>query len=217
MKQVIKFIAILSVFLSVNTAADDATSLQKLLQPLDNLQGKFSQQQFDIDGELLQQSEGDFALQRPGKFSWHTALPFEQQLVSNGQRLWLYDPDLEQVSIQTIDANLQQTPALILSSNAEQLSANFEIVETSVEGKADLNVKKNTQNREFLLLPRQTDPVFERLILVFKDDVLSDLNVHDSLGQLTQFKLLNVIANTKMAATQFEFEIPAGTEVISNE
>lgn len=217
MKQVIKFIAILSVFLSVNTAADDATSLQKLLQPLDNLQGKFSQQQFDTDGELLQQSEGDFALQRPGKFSWHTALPFEQQLISNGQRLWLYDPDLEQVSIQTVDANLHQTPALILSGNAEQLSANFEIVETSVEGKADLDVKKNTQSREFLLLPRQTDPVFERLILVFKGGVLSDLNVHDSLGQLTQFKLLNVIANTKMAAAQFEFEIPAGTEVISNE
>lgn len=217
MKQVIKFIATLSVFLSVNVAADDATSLQKLLQPLDNLQGKFSQQQFDTDGELLQQSEGDFALQRPGKFSWHTALPFEQQLISNGQRLWLYDPDLEQVSIQTIDDNLQQTPALILSGNAEQLSANFEIVETSVEGKADFDVKKNTQNREFLLLPRQTDPVFERLILVFKGGVLSDLNVHDSLGQLTQFKLLNVIANTKMAAAQFEFEIPAGTEVISNE
>lgn len=179
MKQVIKFIATLSVFLSVNVAADDATSLQKLLQPLDNLQGKFSQQQFDTDGELLQQSEGDFALQRPGKFSWHTALPFEQQLISNGQRLWLYDPDLEQVSIQTIDDNLQQTPALILSGNAEQLSANFEIVETSVEGKADFDVKKNTQNREFLLLPRQTDPVFERLILVFKGGVLSDLNVHD--------------------------------------
>lgn len=144
-------------------------------------------------------------------------MPFEQQLISNGQRLWLYDPDLEQVSIQTVDANLQQTPALILSGNADQLSANFEIVETSVEGKADLDVKKNTQSREFLLLPRQTDPVFERLILVFKDGVLSDLNVHDSLGQLTQFKLLNVIANTKMAAAQFEFEIPAGTEVISNE
>lgn len=217
MKQVIKFIAILSVFLSVNTAADDATLLQKLLQPLDNLQGKFSQQQFDTDGELLQQSEGDFALQRPGKFSWHTALPFEQQLISNGQRLWLYDPDLEQVSIQTVDANLQQTPALILSGNAQQLSENFQIVETSAKSKAGIDTKHSAQSREFLLLPRQADPVFERLILVFKDGVLSDLNVHDSLGQLTQFKLLNVIANAKMAAAQFEFEIPAGTEVISNE
>lgn len=213
MKQVTKFIAALSVLLSMSAAADDATSLQKILQPLESLQGTFSQNQYDTDGELLQQSEGTFALQRPGKFSWHTALPFEQQLVSNGQRLWLYDPDLEQVSIQTVDESVQQTPALILSGNAEQLSANFQIVENA----ESLDTKGNTQNREFLLLPRQTDPVFERLILVFKGGVLSDLNVHDSLGQLTQFKLTNVIANAKIAAAQFEFEIPAGTEVISNE
>lgn len=213
MKQVTKIIAALSVFLSLSTTADDAVSLQKMLQPLDSLQGKFSQKQFDSDGELLQQSEGDFALQRPGKFLWNTALPFEQQLISNGQRLWLYDPDLEQVSIQTVDTNLQQTPALILSGDSEQLKANFQII----EHKANADQKAGGQEREFLLLPRQAEPVFERLILVFNDGVLSALNVHDSLGQLTQFEFLKVSANKKMNEALFEFEIPAGTEVISNE
>ena len=170
--------------------ADDAQSLQQLLQPIENMQGKFSQQQFDSDGELLLQSEGDFALQRPGKFLWNTAAPFEQQLISNGKKLWLYDPDLEQVSIKTVDVNLQQTPMLILTGNSEQLAKNFKIIEATSE----LGAKQ----REFLLLSRQAEPVFERLIIVFNRGLLTELKVHDSLGQLTQFELLNAVANSDL-------------------
>lgn len=198
-----------SVIAASPAAKDDVLALQKLLQPLDNLQGQFVQQQFDSDGELLQKSEGRFALQRPGKFSWHTFTPFEQELISDGKTLWLYDPDLEQVAIKKIDANLQQTPALILSGNTEALSKDFQVSEVMVNPAA--------KTREFLLTPNSKGGVFESLVLVFKDSVLSLLKVHDTLGQVTEFKLLDVSVNAKIKAEQFEFHIPNGTEVIADE
>jgi outer membrane lipoprotein carrier protein len=209
MKLMSKLLALLVLALPVSALADDAQSLQQLLKPIQNLQGQFSQQQFHSDGELLLQSDGDFALQRPGKFVWNTAAPFEQVLVSNGKKLWLYDPDLEQVSIKTVDANLQQTPMLILTGDSEVLETNFQIVETPSES--------NSQQRQFLLLPRQLEPVFERLIIVFNNNILSKITVHDSLGQLTQFELLNAAVNSDLDSNQFEFEIPDGTEVIADE
>lgn len=217
MKLMSKLLAILALVLPVSALADDAQSLQQLLKPIQNLQGQFSQQQFDSDGELLLQSDGDFALQRPGKFVWNTATPFEQQLVSNGKKLWLYDPDLEQVSIKTVDAHLQQTPMLILTGDSEMLGKSFKIVETTVKATVATASAANTQQRQFLLLSRQLEPVFERLIIVFNHDILSEIKVHDSLGQLTQFKLLNAAVNSDLDSNQFEFEIPDGTEVIADE
>mgnify|MGYP006248939197 CR=1 FL=1 len=173
------------------------------------MQGQFLQQQFDSDDELLLKSNGDFALQRPGKFAWNTVMPFEQQLVSNGKKLWLYDPDLEQVSIKTVDATLQQTPILLLTGDSESLEKSFQIVETFLEG--------NHKQRQFLLVSRQAEPVFERLIIVFNNDILSEIKVHDSLGQLTQFELLNAAVNSDIDSNQFEFNIPDGTEVIADE
>lgn len=208
MKKITALLTLLLAFNSMAMYADDVKSLQSLLQPMHSLQGHFVQKQFDADGELLQQSDGKFSLQRPGKFSWHTVAPFEQELISNGQTLWLYDPDLEQVSIKKVDASMQQTPAVILSGNAEQLSESFTVVELA---SADADI------RQFTLQSRQAEPVFEQLILTFKDNLLSDLNVHDSLGQLTQFSLQQVSANNTLSAQVFEFVIPAGTEVISDE
>ena len=209
MKLMIKLWALLVLALPASALANDTQTLQQLLQPIQNLQGQFLQQQFDSDGELLLKSDGDFALQRPGKFVWHTAEPFEQLLVSNGKKLWLYDPDLEQVSIKNVDANLQQTPMLILTGDSDQLLKNFQIVETPSEN--------NSKQRHFLLLALQAEAVFERLIIVFNNDILSEIKVHDSLGQLTQFELLNAAVNSDLDSNQFEFKIPDGTEIIADE
>ena len=209
MKLMIKLWALLVLALPASVLANDTQTLQQLLQPIQNLQGQFLQQQFDSDGELLLKSDGDFALQRPGKFVWHTAAPFEQLLVSNGKKLWLYDPDLEQVSIKNVDANLQQTPMLILTGDSDQLLKNFQIVETPSEN--------NSKQRHFLLLALQAEAVFERLIIVFNNDILSEIKVHDSLGQLTQFELLNAAVNSDLDSNQFEFKIPDGTEIIADE
>ena len=90
-----------------------------------------------------------------------------------------------------------------------QLEKNFQIVETPL--------KSNSQQRQFLLLSRQVEPVFERLSIAFNKGILSEIQVHDSLGQLTQFELLNSIANSNLDSDQFAFKIPDGTEVIADE
>jgi len=189
-------------------------NLQQLLQPLRNLQGQFEQKMFDDEGELLQQSSGNFSLQQPGKFNWETLLPFEQSLISNGKKLWLYDPDLEQVTVKKVDESLQQTPALILTGNSELLAKNFRIEQAAIgEGSAHDGLPVQI----FMLIPRADDPVFERLELFFTNAILTTLKVHDSLGQLTHFKLLNVHTNIELSADKFEFVIPVGTEIITDE
>ena len=101
--------------------ADDEAAVKRLTGLLDRAQtlsGRFSQLTLDGSGTQLQETSGQLALKRPGLFRWHTDAPQEQLLVSNGQKVWLYDPDLMQVTIQTLDQRLTHTPALLLSGAA---------------------------------------------------------------------------------------------------
>ena len=89
--------------------------LTTLLNQAQTISGRFSQLTLDGSGTQLQETSGEMALKRPGQFRWHTDAPMEQLLVSNGEQIWLYDPDLEQVTIQKMDQRLTHTPALLLS------------------------------------------------------------------------------------------------------
>lgn len=197
------------VFMSVAAFADQeqsATQLRKYLDAMTTLQGKFNQSLFDEQGEKLEESQGSFALQRPGKFYWKTEAPFPQLLVSNNKTIWLYDPDLETVNERPFSNDLQQTPALLLSEDIDKLRQNFTVTYKAGE--------KNTHR--FTLTPKVTDGLFQQLILVFAGDDLKEFHIQDSLGQLSQFTLTNVKRNQPVAATLFEFTPPPGVEILRN-
>ncbi len=93
-------------FASLPALADGQASVQRLTELLGKAQtiaGRFSQLTLDGSGTQLQETAGEMLLKRPGLFRWHTDEPMEQLLVSNGEKVWLYDPDLEQVTIQPMD------------------------------------------------------------------------------------------------------------------
>lgn len=103
-------------FSAVSAHADskDVARLTQLLETSKTLSARFSQLTLDGSGTQLQETAGDMSLQRPGLFYWHTDAPQEQLMVSNGKKVSLWDPDLQQVTIKTLDQRLTQTPALLL-------------------------------------------------------------------------------------------------------
>ncbi len=187
-------------------AQADERSIQRLTQLLNQAQtltARFSQLTLDGSGTQLQESAGELALKRPGLFRWHTDEPMEQLLVSNGQKVWLYDPDLQQVTIQTLDQRLTHTPALLLSGDVSKIGENFEITHKEAGGVVD-----------FILKPKAKDTLFDNLRLSFRNGVINDMQLIDSVGQRTNILFFGVKMNEKIDAAQFVFKVPAGADVI---
>jgi outer membrane lipoprotein carrier protein len=193
-------------FTSIAAVADDEVAIQRLTELLNQAQtitARFSQLTLDGSGTQLQETAGQLALKRPGLFRWHTDAPMEQLLVSNGEKVWLYDPDLQQVTIQTLDQRLTHTPALLLSGDVSKIRENFEISHNEGGNVVD-----------FILKPKSKDTLFDSLRLSFRNKVLNDMQLIDSIGQRTNILFLNVKMNEPQDDAQFTFEIPAGADVI---
>ncbi|MDP2746626.1 outer membrane lipoprotein chaperone LolA [Pseudomonas sp.] len=193
-------------FTSVAAMADDEVAVQRLTELLNQAQtinARFSQLTLDGSGTQLQETAGQLALKRPGLFRWHTDAPMEQLLVSNGEKVWLYDPDLQQVTIQTLDQRLTHTPALLLSGDVSKIRENFEISHNEGGNVVD-----------FILKPKSKDTLFDSLRLSFRNNVLNDMQLIDSIGQRTNILFLNVKMNEPQDDAQFTFDIPAGADVI---
>jgi len=194
-------------FTLVPVQADQTASVQRLtglLQKAETLTGRFSQLSLDGTGTQLQETSGELALKRPGQFRWHTDEPMEQLLVSDGKKVWLYDPDLEQVTIQTLDQRLTHTPALLLSGDVSSISENFEV-----------SHKEAGEVIDFTLRPKARDTLFDNLRLSFRSGVINDMQMIDGVGQRTNILFHGVRVNEPLAAELFSFEIPEGTDVIS--
>jgi outer membrane lipoprotein carrier protein len=184
----------------------DERSIQRLTQLLDQAQtltARFSQLTLDGSGTQLQETSGEMALKRPGLFRWHTDAPLEQLLVSNGEMVWLYDPDLEQVTIRSLDQRLTHTPALLLSGDISKIGENFEITHKEAGGVVD-----------FILKPKAKDTLFDNLRLSFRNGVVNDMQLIDGVGQRTNILFFGVKMNQSIDTAQFNFKVPEGTDVI---
>lgn len=196
-------LAMCLLFCSYAVSQSDADELAEKLRKLNTLTGQFEQTLVDAQGQILQESSGTFLLQRPGFFRWETLEPFPQLLVSNLQNIWLYDPDLEQVTVRAYNNQLSQTPALLLSGNVEEINQHY-------------TVKKNQQNI-YELVPKASQDLFSMLIVVFNNEQLASMVLKDSLEQQTTFRFLQTQYNRAIDPTEFEFVPPAGTDVITAE
>nr|WP_288356083.1 outer membrane lipoprotein chaperone LolA [uncultured Pseudomonas sp.] len=186
--------------------ADDEAAVKRLTELLNQAQtitARFSQLSLDGSGTQLQETAGELALKRPGLFRWHTDQPMEQLLVSDGKQVWLYDPDLEQVTIQSLDQRLTHTPALLLSGDVSQIRENFEIT-----------FKEGGNVVDFILKPKSKDTLFDSLRLSFRNGVLNDMQLIDSIGQRTNILFMSVKMNQPLDDKQFRFDIPEGADVI---
>ena len=181
----------------------DVQRLTQLLEKSQTIEANFSQLTLGADGTSLQETSGKMTVKRPGLFYWHTDAPQEQVVVSDGKNVTLWDPDLEQATIKKLDVRLNQTPALLLSGDVSKIRENFEI-----------SHKEGGNVVDFILKPKSKDTLFDSLRLSFRNKVLNDMQLIDSIGQRTNILFLNVKMNEPQDDAQFTFEIPAGADVI---
>lgn len=180
--------------------SDSVSKLIKLLNPIESMSGNFSQIQRGSEGELLSQSSGVFRVARPGKLRWETKEPFTQLLVSDGKKLWLYDADLEQVTVSKVDDQLNQTPAVIFSGDLAAINQQFLV--------------SSVGNGQFSLLPKAEEGYFQRLDLEFDSGQLSSMIILDGFGQQTIFTFTEVNTNEVITADVFVFIPPQGVDVL---
>ncbi|WP_237056470.1 outer membrane lipoprotein chaperone LolA [Microbulbifer sediminum] len=201
-----RFITALAASASLLTSsawADATAELSQLLQPLASISGKFHQTLTDERGEVLQKSSGTFSVERPGKLRWETGEPFPQLLVTNNKKLWLYDPDLEQVTIRPVDKRMKETPALLLGGKVGEIRSSFNVA---------------SKDGAFQLTPKSDSAPFRSMEIRFSDKGLpAAMTVRDSMGQTTRIKFSRVKANPSLAAALFNFNPPAGTDIIRDE
>ncbi|WP_434771778.1 outer membrane lipoprotein chaperone LolA [Pseudomonas entomophila] len=181
----------------------DVARLTQLLEKSQTLEAGFSQLTLDASGTSLQETTGQMAVKRPGLFYWHTDAPQEQVVVSDGQKVTLWDPDLEQATVKKLDVRLSQTPALLLSGDVSKISQSFDIAS-----------KEQGEVMDFTLTPKTKDTLFDSLRVSFRRGLINDMQLIDSVGQRTNILFNGVKANQPVAAGKFQFKIPAGADVI---
>ena len=151
----------------------------------------------------ISHSSGTMALARPGRFRWQTVNPMEQLVLADGKRLWIYDVDLEQVTVKKQAKGLGGTAALFLSGYDDTVTRDFTVTVTKQGNKEsfDLRSKSNKAN-------------FQRVKLVFDGDALCGLELFDPLGQRTDVTLSRIKTNPTLAPKLFAFKAPKGVDIV---
>lgn len=163
----------------------------------------FSQTVSDKTGRVTQQASGRMAFARPGKFRWDYTAPYEQVIVGDGVKLWLYDADLEQVTVKSLGDVIAGTPAALLAGD------------NSIEKYFTLKNAGEAGGLEWLeATPKNKDTTFERIRMGFKGDVLVQMELDDFFGQRTTLKLSRFVRNPTIAPSRFTFTPPKGADVI---
>ncbi len=181
------------------------TALEELLGQTRTLSAEVEQLLIDQDGRELQETRALLLMEKPSSFHWEITQPFEELTVTDGETLWHYEPDLEQVTIQSFnDDEVDRVPVALLNGDAETIREAYEVSSTNMGG--DLV--------RFVLLPQKADRLFERLSLTFRGPVLEEMQFEDSLGQQTSLSFHEVQRNIPLDADNFSFTPPAGIDVI---
>lgn len=185
-------------------SANAPAQLRDFVTNINSGTGQFTQQTIDAKGAAGKRAQsGDFSFQRPGQFKWAVKKPYEQLIVSDGKLVYQYDPDLAQVTERKVDQSIGASPAAILFGSGS-LDEAFSI--QALPGKDGLDWLRAT--------PRGADAGFTYVDIGFKGNMPARLDLLDSFGQTTRIDLSNIVANTKLPASEFQFVPPQGVDVV---
>ena len=199
---VISCLAFSSIVKAQSTAINE---LDRLLQDLRTLSADITQLIVESDGGVLEESEILLHVKRPDGFYWETISPFPELLVTNGTKLWTYQPDLEQVVIETWDPDQTELAAQLLYGQTDNLRDNYYVVAINSE-----------QTRSFELKPKSADSLYELITINFLNESLDLIYIQSSSGERTAWRFTTSRINVPLGDDLFEFVPPEGIEVINN-
>ena len=183
---------------------DASAELQGLLSSFNSLSAEFEQVSVAGDSRRTEQSRGELVVAKPDRFSWLAKEPFPQEIISDGEYIWIYDPDLEQATRKKADQQNAGVPALILNGQVDELKETYKI----------RLIHEESDNQLFELLPKSDQEIFTRVRLLFTKGVIAELQLEDSLGQRSSVQFFEQQLNPVISESQFRFDVPEGTDVM---
>lgn len=183
--------------------AQAAPTIEDYFSNLDSFEARFVQRLFNAQLELEEESRGVIKIKRPDRFYLKYTQPYEQLYIADGEKLWSYDADLEQIIVKQQKNLLRDTPAMILS-NPGNLQRQYRIESYTDEG--ELNW--------FRLIPRSTENQFEEIQLGFDAEQIRTMELKDGFGRITRLEFDDIRRNPSFAASTFRFTPPPGVDVI---
>ena len=192
----------LLLLVAVAARADALDTLREFVREVKSGRAGFTQQVTAADGQKKRSSSGSFAFERPNRFRFEYAKPFEQLIVSDGQKVWVYDADLNQVTLRRLSQALGATPAALLAGAS--LDKEFELAAQPAQGGIDW----------VLATPRQKDGAFQAMRIGFRGKELAAVEILDSFGQRSVLTFSAFQANASIDAASFEFRPPPKADVI---
>ena len=200
-------IAACALFVAQTACASGIEKLNRYVETTHAIRADFMQFVMSKSGKRPQQSSGEMSFSRPGKFRWQIIKPYSQLLVGDGEKVWIYDPDLRQVTVKQAGAAIGGTPAALLSGeigNKGALEKNFSLREAG-----------ESEGLEWVeATPKSADSGFDKMRLGFDGNDLKAMELFDNFGQTTSLHFLNIERNPSIAASQFRFTPPAGVDVL---
>lgn len=184
-------------------AADPVAELRTFVKETHTLTAAFDQSVVDAQSKRILRSSGRLELQRPGRFRWDYDKPYPQQIVADGEHIWIYDTELEQVTVKPLSDALGSAPSLLLSGGID-LDSSFVYHAMGERDGADW----------VELVPKKADTNFEKVRIGFSAGKLSAMELLDSFGQSTRFTFTDVQVNAAIDPARFRFVPPPGVDVI---
>ncbi len=194
-------------FSTLTQAAQSASEkLDNFIQSVVTFQASFEQIVFDANGQEVEKASGTVLLERPGKFRWDYAAPYPQQIVADGNKIWFYDVDLEQVTVKSQSEALLDTPATLLSGEVSP-AEKYEIS----------NLPSDDKFSRVQLTPKDEEAGFQTVMLVFDEATLYQMIMKDNFDQTTQLTFSNVVENSALVKDAFAFTPPDGVDVVGEQ
>lgn len=207
-KLIVNVVAVMALGMaSFAQAADEGRArLNNFFTTVNTMQASFIQEVFDANETLKQKSNGTVSLSRPGKFRWEYAAPDAHKIIADGKNVWVYDSELDQVSVKPMRQGLSSAPVGLLL-NKQPVESQFAVQEME---------SQESQLDWFRLVPKKKDTDFTTMDLGLGPNGLQEMVLADKFGQQTYIHFQNMKFDAPVAAERFSFTPPEGADVIGN-
>ena len=186
-------------------SAAASARLRAFIEGTQSAQARFTQTVVDRKGKRVQEATGQMQFQRPGRFRWEYEKPYAQLLVGDGQRIWIWDRDLNQVTVRRLDRAITGTPAALLAGSNE------------IEKAFTISAQPAQDGLEWIeAVPKGNESSFASVRLGFAHEVLSAMELNDALGSRTMIRFEDLQRNPKLAPQLFRFSPPKGADVLED-
>lgn len=198
-----RYLIALMLALPIAAQAGGVDRLKSFYRNTNAFKARFHQTVVDPQGRKMQEVDGNMQLQRPGRFRWDYEKPYVQQIIGDGQKVWLYDPDLNQVTVRSLSKALGSSPAALLAGSKD------------VENGFVLKDEGRQDDLEWVqAIPKDKESGFEKIYIGFKGEVLAEMELHDSFGHITVIEFIDLQKNPAGNSQAFKFIPPTGADIV---